>query len=496
MTARSAAEALWSRMNIAFRDIDFGRVEAQNETVENPDLLLGGYLDTAGVVQRILNASSFLVLGTKGSGKSALAEHLRLESQRRHDLFTSVVYLRDFPYSALSKMSGSGELGTNAPAAWAWLLLLVVLESLSQDQAIMHAASAETTEAIGRLRGHGLLPVLDIRDILAKSTNLKLKLDHIFEVKASPSPDSSSFRLLHVVENLKRTIKSMKGTNRHLVVIDGLDDVLTTKDIEFTQVAALVLEASRLNADLRQAGVPAKIVILCRTEFYDRLPGPNTNKPRQDNAIRLDWYHNVRKPEESDLLKLANLRAGLAGPGVSDILATFFPARMSARHANIARFLLDHTRHTPRDFLALLRAIQHYDTGGRLSTETVWNGCRLYSVEYFYEEIKNELDGYVDRGVAESALRAIGALGKQVFTFDELLRRPSVSSPLRTDDLIAACEALFDCSGLGTVQRYADGNMRTTFTYRNRHSQFDPDQELIVHRGMCKALNIPFDVKH
>lgn len=56
-----------------FRKINFGKADAQEEGVEFPDLLKYGYYDNDHVVQQIRETSKFLILGYKGSGKSALS---------------------------------------------------------------------------------------------------------------------------------------------------------------------------------------------------------------------------------------------------------------------------------------------------------------------------------------------------------------------------------------------------------------------------------------
>lgn len=64
-----------------FRKIDFGNTDAQTESLTNPNLLIDGYYDMENRVKRLLTtSSSFLVLGYKGSGKTALSEHLYLMS--------------------------------------------------------------------------------------------------------------------------------------------------------------------------------------------------------------------------------------------------------------------------------------------------------------------------------------------------------------------------------------------------------------------------------
>ena len=63
-----------------FRKIQFGYTDAQTEGQECPNLMTDGYVDIEDVVSKALFSTIFLFLGYKGSGKSALSEHLRLSA--------------------------------------------------------------------------------------------------------------------------------------------------------------------------------------------------------------------------------------------------------------------------------------------------------------------------------------------------------------------------------------------------------------------------------
>jgi len=83
---------------LRYSDIDFGFASAEKESAERPDLLTTGFLDVDGIREKILSGSHFLCLGYKGSGKSALSEHLRLTADSQSDFFVRRVFLDDFPF--------------------------------------------------------------------------------------------------------------------------------------------------------------------------------------------------------------------------------------------------------------------------------------------------------------------------------------------------------------------------------------------------------------
>jgi hypothetical protein len=56
-------------------------------------------------------------------------------------------------------------------------------------------------------------------------------------------------------------------------------------------------------------------------------------------------------------------------------------------------------------------------------------------------------------------------------------------------EIDALAHTLFECSGIGMVER-GRGRPLYTFKYRNRNAMFVPGRRLVVHPGAHKALNI------
>jgi hypothetical protein len=260
-------------------------------------------------------------------------------------------------------------------------------------------------------------------------------------------------------------------------------------------LAALIYETDRLNISFQKDSLPIKIIVLCRTDLFEKLPNANKNKMRQDAAITLDWYHDPRAPTNSKLIELINHRAMVGRGTATDVFAEFFPPHVNLYgHPNgpdVRLFLLDLTRHTPRDIIALMNYMQNSYTRGRLSLEQLLAGARSYSVDYFVPEIKDELTGYMRPEDIDKVMIVLGALRKREFLFTELAdqakRLYASSDPL---DLELAARLLFDCSAIGNIGRWPGGTTFYTFKYRNRNSVFNPDERMILHRGMWKALNL------
>jgi hypothetical protein len=478
------------------KGFEFGYAAAEEEGAYAPDLLITGYLDPEELIQKAISGRNFLFLGYKGSGKSAIGQHLKLLSNTRSDLFVTLVTLADFPFTPFKKIiKGETEPESRYPTAWSWLLLLYFLDSFNKDNGREHLDEVAFQKAFADLQNLGLLPGPDLRRsvLISAKTTFGAELWKVGVKLERTTERQDTTDLVFFIDSLKLIAGAMRGPNRHLLVIDGLDDILAKKDIRFEAISALVFEANRLNQTFAQQGVPAKVIILCRTDLFERLPGANTNKLRQDAAIALDWYRDSHKPSESDLIRLVNHRAGLSAGKPIDIFATFFPPRLRTAHPDgqdLRSFFLDLTRHTPRDMIMLMRKMQSFANLGIMSREEILKAATAYSKDYFLPEIKNELSGYVPDEHIQVMVDLLGSLRKREFwakDVEEQAKRNGVTSDL---DIRACLRHMFECSALGNVETWPTGVTYFTFRYRNRHSAFSVDKKVLLHFGIWKALNL------
>ena len=71
-----------------FRKIVFGKTDARAESAECPNLAIDGYFPLDNIDEKILELNPFLILGSKGSGKTALSEFLKLTADGGHQDIT------------------------------------------------------------------------------------------------------------------------------------------------------------------------------------------------------------------------------------------------------------------------------------------------------------------------------------------------------------------------------------------------------------------------
>ncbi|WP_146083583.1 P-loop ATPase, Sll1717 family [Rathayibacter sp. AY1C7] len=473
-----------------YKAIKFGYASAEKEGSLRPDLLLQGFYDHQDVIEQARYGDKFLFLGYKGSGKSAIGQRLILDGADSIDLVVQPMVLKDFPFNAFGKVgSAVDEPESRYPTSWAWLILLRFLDSFDRDSA---PKSPMFAKSVAALKKANYLPIGDFKGLVVTSSknSFKAQIPKLIAATRETAQTSEGVGLLQLVEHLRVAVRTFKSTSQHIIIIDGLDDILTHKEIQYVSLAALLQEVSRINEEFIAWSVPAKVVLLCRTDLFELFPDANKNKVRRDSAVSLDWYHDTATPENSALMALADLRVQLATGDRSATLLDFLPSTIDGEP--IVKALLTLTRHTPRDFLQLLESIQVFAKPfEKLTIEQVSSGMRHYSIEYFFPEIKDELVGVGQPAEIDAMLQLIAAMKSRDFKADQLKAFASKNkvSAFEDLDIDRMLNALYDRSAIGT-RTSSRALEKFSFKFRNRNSVLGYTDHIILHRGIWKAMNV------
>ena len=481
-----------------FSQIEFGKTSAEKESLESPDLLMQGFFDPFGYVDAAKGASDFLFLGYKGSGKSSIGEHLRLVADAEPELFVRYLSLGDFPYTSFSKIiKGDLEPEAKFPDAWSWLLLLQVLEQFAKDNGSSLHSNAAALEAYAQLRAAGLLPSSSLKYIVQQTTKRTggVNWKALTFGREQATVEGSATDIPFFVEKLKELVISIQSGSRHLLVVDGVDELLGAREVQLSSLASLVYEIDRLNSAFRRGRCPVKIILLCRTDIYELLPNANKNKLRQDSAIELSWFTESADCRDSNLVKLVNHRASVSLSRETDVFTSFLPKEVTVRHGRMDvvkdchLFLLEFTRHTPRDFITLLNFIQReVNTKDTIDRSILELAAKNYSLLYFVPEIRDELHGYFSPDEIGSIISLLGGIGEREFVYNQVTRAAENAS-FTGLDVKKVLFRLFECSALGNIEQ-VNGHTHFTFKYRNRNAILDLTKTMMLHRGMWKALNL------
>lgn len=471
---------------IDFRKIVFGKSDAATESRRYPNLLIKGYLDQMGVIDKAMDSELFLFLGYKGSGKSALLEHIRLTFRDDPNVFINQELLKSFPYKLFSKIvKGGAEQEVRFKWAWESVILLYALFSIDRDESKDVNQLDEWSVAVETLRDSGLFPIINLSDIVNKASKrtFKFRIPQILENTTEYERREVDTDIL--IDYVRQLLCGVKTDSRHYLIIDGLDEFLSNREDQQRSVIALINSSRDLNNWFTDNCIPFKVIILCRTDVFIHLSDPNMNKTRQDYSYTLNWFEESETDDysSSNLIKLANLRTGLVYPKVTDMFKRFFPSTYAREE--IKKALLEYTRHTPRDFLQLLVNIQYSCKRNNVTASDIAAGIKKYSSDYFVTEIRDELAGYMEGNDIELLVTLLSQFKKREFKLIDIKIFADKDPRYSRLDLYKAFDTLFECSAIGHLK--GEDN-KYYIKYRNRNMVFDSNETIILHKGLWKAL--------
>ena len=482
-----------------FKKINFGKADAYKELSHHPDLLDHGFLDNSGYIDKILNKEHFFVVGDKGSGKSEIACKFRRLEESHDNLFTNIVDLKDFPYTQFPSFIPNKEMEMRRRENWKFLLLFSLLGSFERDIGCTSTGIYSLNDVIEKLTDLGIPPktalnnrnISEIVKITARS-GFSIKIPTILEGFYSQEKELSyhknTNRMLY--ELLHECVHTLKTPSKHIIFYDGLDEILNKVEQQlekkFSSISSLIIAANDINDSLRMANVNAKIVVMCRRDLYNKFWDSNINKIFQDSALPLNWF----SPDlnNSNLIKLINLRASLSLGKPVNVIQDFFPTELGNKES--IKMIFEHTRHKPRDIVELMNYLQNHsrhDNKGIIIPESFWAGISDYSEAYFIEEIKNDLVGFMTRADAEKIFQIIEYIGNTKFHLNDVEHKIAEDPRFKGIKLTEAFNSLFECGAIGN---YNKRNHRYYWKYENPSRKLSPDWFIVVHKGLHYTLNL------
>lgn len=486
----------------SFKNIKFGDIDAKTEKMHAPKLLIEGFLDENGYINKIINDRFFLIYGLKGSGKTAIGSRIELIASDKN-IHVEQYTLDSFNYSSFEGMSydllseegvtsrkksgrRSSEIENNR--SWENVLNVSLLNSFSKDTNLKSKGGKKSLKnMIGQLEELGVLPAEDLYQI-TKKISKKTLFGGIKMISLSQTTQTEK-RLSYenMYDNLRQIVNDAILSKKHIIIIDGLDSVLTSRDVQKRVISGLLHATNTVNSELHKNSVSAKIVLLCRKDILDMLDDPNKQKIIKDFGVELDWYQQGIDYNGINLIKLLNLRAKVSLGEKVDIFEDFLPKKVANKETY--KFILDHTRHIPRDIICLMCEIQSAYRQN-MQDRQFYDAVNKYSADYFYGEVRDELVGIMDEEEIRIIFKLISEVQKYRMSIREIeIKAKELGVNLKKMDISHLLSLLYDIGAIGNVKR--QGNEQYySFKYRDRWSSFNENSEFVVHMALQRALKI------
>ncbi|MDZ4689818.1 P-loop ATPase, Sll1717 family [Terricaulis sp.] len=442
-----------------------------------------------------------MVVGRKGSGKSAICEHFN-DKFGRQALQTTTT---DFPWNLFARLQ---DMSFAAAARYVTVWKFVILRSALQLLDGVAPEQAKTIYEDPTVRTFLLSIGVDPRQ------NLKQKLGDLVsslaqrEIKIAGTgigaQTSAQSMATPSVADFNRIVLSAFETINVpplYILFDGLDDNFNPhaepqerREYQY-QVAGLLAAAEHIRSELRDRR-PIRPIIFIRSDLLDFLQGLYDTNKTSDRSVNLHW--DARR-----LARLVNFRLSreleLSSPedDFDSVWTQVFTRTQMSRgkgrsqSSMFDQYILNQTLQRPRDVIAFMRCCAGAALSmgkERVPVDAVRSAQQPYST-HFKNEFINELSPSIPD--AARAFKVFNRLRKRHFSFSELsdeLTQMQQSGDVdlqgKTSEQFA--KTLFEASVIGVL---APGNVYE-FRYLVPSSSFATRRRLGLHRGLHHEFNI------
>lgn len=492
--------------------IDVGKVSAER------DINLNNYFYDNGTLKKLIeNNNHFLMLGRKGSGKTALFNYFTTNPKdfvNENDKVISIS-LDDYSWNVHSLLAQNQTADSLAyRQSWKFIFLLEIIKTLSSNC----DATKEIKEASRCLEKIFGSPIPGIFDLVkSKILSLsKLKLPHGsigIEGADNIELDAGEVAFEDVCDNdeLKRKLCSnIEGLTRYLeravdsiispsyriyICFDRVDEAwdVASQEVSVKVITGLIAAADSLNQKFKKLVRP---IVFLREDIFETLPLNDKNKLREDCGSLLKWD---KEGLQNLLLKRINYFA--KRNGISDVtnIDALFDREVMRQKMRPTGYILKRTMYRPRDIICFVSKIisalndqqndpfnDYEEVKDKLLVSAIYDAEYQYS-EWLLEEIKEEW--FVQAPEINQLLDAIQNNGSTIIVKHEYKIQLEklgfdLSQPLHLNEKL---KFLYGNSIIGF--KIGGQNYWRYKCFYNSQG-FSDESEYHIHDGLVKALNL------
>lgn len=476
---------------------NFGAIDA------DADNLLRECFQTHPAYIEARDFSRFLVLGRKGSGKTAIFK--RLVSEREHDFFSYGHSFEDYPWQHHDLQAQVGVPEERRYVhSWKYLILMGLAKVLlnsdhSQPWSEEALDSLSAVEAFV-IDSYGSRDP-DLRQLFSPEKELRFK-----GTLRLPFLDVTGERLrvrdlpIHVQDvnraMQEHVVRTLNPDNRYYVCFDQLDLGFTVTQPQYAQrLIGLILAARDLVLAAREVDKRLNVIVFLRDDIYQDLQFEDKNKITENFATYVRWSEGgtdltLRSLMESRFSQA--LSEGAAKVEWEDVFdeTKEMPSRQSKYQHMCARTFL-----RPRDMIKFCNAVLEAYKEQRSPREPKFDNAAIHAARDIYSEyLLNELDDEIAKHAPNykvylEVIKEVGSLNFSLRSFQQAWNRRSALSALEPLD---ALNELFEFSAVGYLKPGGrGGGSEYVWRYLDPRARFNPTAETYrVHPGFKEALGL------
>ena len=432
----------------------------------------------------------FIVVGRKGSGKSAFAEYVWLEADRQPNLFCKFIRKSDFSLEKVVQLGEAEGIKVDSEALFKWLIYTNILKLFAFNEAISSNKDYELLrQFLKKNSGYIDIREYEIKELIKKhgfEVNIEQfkrfvrgKFDKQIEERSSRT---HFYKLLPHLEEIIVAVLSSKeeriNDNSYVLFFDDLDiGFSVSNELSCDSLVNLIRACRHVNNDIfGKNELNAKAIILLRDDIESFLSSryADTAKIFSSYSAKINWYQDdyVRGQDENNLniKKFINRRIvyafNKAMLKVDSVDPWLSLVKDSDDGKSTFKGILNNTLFRPRDLLLLFKPLENGSYNFPLSRNAISALLNNYAEE-LAKELKNELSSFYSPTQIETIFNALGKLSREYKSYKEA--SDAFKNQCVGVDATEIMEYLFNRSVIGNVDD------KGWFTFKCREPLSSPE---------------------
>jgi hypothetical protein len=309
---------------------------------------LSDYFVESEAYSRLLERRKMIVLGNRGSGKSAIFKIIAAK-QRESGCLVIELSPEDYSYEMLcsvlkAEKEGAWSKHAAFATAWKYLILVLVMKAITKDGARLKIGSAATIYNYLRDHHHDAqdTPISTLISYLKRIEGLKVGS---YEASIKTRELAKLYKL-EELEPLIPSLKELVSRKKVVVLVDELDKGWDNSEDAKAFVSGLFQASISLN-DLSK---DLTVLVSLRQELYDSIPALYDDAQKYRDIIEtINW-------DEESLLSVVAKRIRHSLPELKshtdiDCWNHVFAETLQYRKAKSFNYVIDRTLYRPRELI-------------------------------------------------------------------------------------------------------------------------------------------------
>ncbi len=345
--------------------------KAEAESYNEKQLQNKVYIDCFDVISQIGRDDKFIILGRKGSGKTAVGEYIKNLSEDDPNSFACFIKNNQVAFESIVQLGNETGVSLRHDFLFEWIILTKLLELISSNENCIKDYSKEIKRFIEKNRGFIQIDKNQVIETIKEkgfdlSTEQLKRICGKIGLKWNRSNKETKAPFYLLLPNLKEIIGKILENdkdNSYYLIFDDLDiNFKSNSEQNLNDLLELIRIAKEYNNSfLRKNHSDSRIIILLRNDIskYLQYYSADSGKIFASYSIELNWYDGTKKNEnEWKIKKFINKRLSNA---FKEIGYTFnendpwdsFVDSNDFDYVRSFKYVLDHTFYRPRDLLCL-----------------------------------------------------------------------------------------------------------------------------------------------